>query len=52
MEVEGSVKFSQDIVEQSYYFKKKVVKNRRNILHIISVDSLYSEHKRYAKHCG
>ncbi len=49
------VTFSKDIKARSFYFKKKVVKivkNKRNIIYIICVDSVYTEHKRYAKHCG
>jgi hypothetical protein len=46
------VTFSKYIIPQSYYFKKKVIKNKKIIIYIISMDSVYAEHKRYAKHCG
>ncbi len=46
------VTFEKDVKHQPYYFKKKVIKNRTYIIYIICVDSVYAEHKRYAKHCG
>ena len=45
------VTFDKDVKQQTYYFKKKVIKNK-GTTHIICVDSVYTEHKRYAKHCG